>query len=375
MKFSNRSDPVWSGLIFLLKRVLSWVYSYVFFFVFFFPSIYLFIFFSSFIAWTTKRVGSCCFLLPSRPLLILRWRIGHEGFLLCWTRGRVSTQLECSPTSPSPLLLLCIYLSISCICMLLCMWKALRETDPDRWFWMCVCVCVWLFFFSVFVIFSFALLFSQFVELHVSFSFSISLSPSPIMYTSRAGKLFCNSRSSSSVGCPAGGALQSVERATERGAPAQVGGAETTSKRKRFDSLSLFCLFFSLVIVVPIVSSTAHLEYGFLCACNCVCHSFKYLCLENKNKNPNRRWQRKSFVNNKKKNAADEWKSSAYATWSAAPRSRSAKRPSWKRNANDGRPCYGAVKIVASGRRRNAATNADPSPLPLAAQRRGCWSR
>lgn len=114
-------------------------------FSFFLQFIYLF-FFSSFIAWTTKRVGSCCFLLPSRPLLILRWRIDHEGFSLCWTRGRVSTQLECSPTSPSPLLLLCIYLSISCICMLLCMWKALRETDPDRWFWMCVCVCGSFFF-------------------------------------------------------------------------------------------------------------------------------------------------------------------------------------------------------------------------------------
>jgi hypothetical protein len=75
------------------------------------------------------------------------------------------------------------------------------------------------------------------------------------MYTSRAGKLFCNSRcrrrSSSSVGCPAGGALQSVERATERGAPAQVGGAETTSKQKKKNIHLYFflCVFLNAQIV------------------------------------------------------------------------------------------------------------------------------
>lgn len=106
-----------------------------------------------------------------------------------------------------------------------------------------------------------------------------------------------------------------------------------------------------------------------LCACSVIIiHWFSV------GKNGNRRWRRKNFVNSKKRNVVAEWRSSAYATWNGAPRSRSAKRPSWKRNANDGRPCCVAVKTAASDRRRSAATNADPSPLPLAALRRGCWS-
>ena len=65
------------------------------------------------------------------------------------------------------------------------------------------------------------------------------LSSSNFMFRlcSRAGELFSsgsrsNSRSSSSVGHPARGALQSVERAAERGAPAQVGGVETAGKAR-----------------------------------------------------------------------------------------------------------------------------------------------
>ena len=58
-----------------------------------------------------EKVGVASVGLFFLPLLILRWRIGHEGFLLCWARGRVSTQLECS-------LLLCSHLFFFCLGLL-----------------------------------------------------------------------------------------------------------------------------------------------------------------------------------------------------------------------------------------------------------------
>ena len=162
-----------------------------------------------------------------------------------------------APTCSSFVWVYCIYLlsylhlsiSMSLVSLsprFVCTWKALRETDPDRWLWMCgsffsfpfLCVCVCYLLFRL-----------TFLSVRRTSCFSLfSLSLSSIMYTSRAGKLFCNSRcrrrSSSSVGCPAGGALQSVERATERGAPAQVGGAETTSKQKKNIHLYFFLYVF-----------------------------------------------------------------------------------------------------------------------------------
>lgn len=220
-------------------------------FSFFLQFIYLFFFFVVHSV-NNEKGGQLLFSPPlpsSSYFAVTYWSRGLFALLNTWPGVHsIGMQSYLPLSSPS-----IVYISIYLLYLYVVVYVEGAERNGSRSLILdvCVCVCVALFF-SVFVIFSFALLFSQFVELHVSFSFSISLSPSPIMYTSRAGKLFCNSRSSSSVGCPAGGALQSVERATERGAPAQVGGAETTSKRKRFDSLSLFCFFFRWLSLCPL---------------------------------------------------------------------------------------------------------------------------
>lgn len=88
----------------------------------------------------------------------------------------------------------------------------------------------------------------------------------------------------------------------------------------------------------------------------------------------NRRWLPRNFANNKKRIAVAEWRKRAFATWNAVPWLRSAKKPSWLLNLNVVKPCWDAVKTVELDKKSNDATNADPSPLPLAAPRPGCWN-
>ena len=87
-----------------------------------------------------------------------------------------------------------------------------------------------------------------------------------------------------------------------------------------------------------------------------------------------RRWPLKNIANSWRKSADVGWRSSDCVTWNAAPRSRSARKPSWKRNANGAKLCCDGARTAACGKKSNDATSADPSPSPLAAPRPGCWS-